>query len=401
LDLRIRSVSLPDRIGLHDLLVDAGRIVGVHPTRTMPDGHGGAGRLVDGGGYLAVEAAVDGHLHLDKSLAGAAWQSLPLARDWREKSRIGEQLLLSLLEPSLDDRMLLQAQRLIDCGTVAARTHATVTVARGLSSVEATLRLRDRLAGTLDLQVVAFPQYGTSEHGMAELLEAAMGLGADVVGGNDPATYDRDIEGQLRAVFGTALAARSPVDIHLHDGGHLGLFEIKRVCAWVVGEGLQGRAAISHALALGELEPDEITPTLELLATADVAVIVPGNPDVEMAPLGLLDAAGVRAGLGSDAAHSVLPFGTGDMLRKANLVAQRAIITSDDGLERLWARVTRDTAGILGREPIPVAAGSPATFVLVKARNVAEAVASPPRDRVTFVNGRHVGSMGEGARLVA
>jgi cytosine deaminase len=400
-DLVIRGATVPGRTAPQDVLADNGLIVAVEPSASADDRVAAANMLFQARGYLVMEGAVDGHLHLDKSLAGADWQSLPQARDWREKSRFGEQVLATLTDPPLEERIASQAQRLIDRGTVVARTHATITPARGLSGVEATLRAREHLAGALDLQVVAFPQYGTRLESMPELLAEALRLGCEVVGGNDPATYDHDIEAQLRVVFRAAVNGGTRIDIHLHDGGHLGLFEIERVCRWTISEGLQGRVAVSHALGLGDLTEEEIRPTVDLLAEADVAIIVQANPDVSMAPISLLEAAGVRVGLGSDSAHSVLPFGTGDMLKKANLVAQRSIVTSDEGLARLWERASRDTAQILGRHSAPIEVGTPATMLLVRARSVAEAVASPPADRLTIVRGRAVGSMGDGGGLVA
>jgi hypothetical protein len=46
-------------------------------------------------------------------------------------------------------------------------------------------------------------------------------MGADLVGGIDPANFDRDVEKHLDVVFGIAQKRGVDVDIHLHDAGTL------------------------------------------------------------------------------------------------------------------------------------------------------------------------------------
>ena len=64
------------------------------------------------------------------------------------------------------------------------RAFADVDAKARLEGVKALLRVRDEFRGIVDLQVVAFAQDGiVREPGAAELMRAAMALGADVVGG--------------------------------------------------------------------------------------------------------------------------------------------------------------------------------------------------------------------------
>ena len=76
------------------------------------------------------------------------------------------------------------------------------------------------------MQIVAFPQSGIlREPGAAELLDAAVREGADLVGGLDPQGIDGDAEAHLDIVFGIAERRGVGVDIHLHDRGALGAHE--------------------------------------------------------------------------------------------------------------------------------------------------------------------------------
>jgi cytosine/adenosine deaminase-related metal-dependent hydrolase len=70
--------------------------------------------------------------------------------------------------------------------------------------------------------LVAFPQSGLLVRpGTAELLEAAVRAGAELVGGLDPAGFDHQPVEHLDAIFAIAGRHGCGLDIHLHDGGEL------------------------------------------------------------------------------------------------------------------------------------------------------------------------------------
>ena len=60
-------------------------------------------------------------------------------------------------------------------------------------------------------------------------------------------------------MFGLAAKHGVDVDIHLHDGGELGLDETRRIAARTVAEGMQGRVAISHAFAVAAATGDALS----------------------------------------------------------------------------------------------------------------------------------------------
>jgi cytosine deaminase len=69
-------------------------------------------------------------------------------------------------------------------GTTVMRAFADVDTAGGLVPVEALLALKRRFAGLITMEVVAFPQEAiVRDPGTNKLMERAMELGADVVGG--------------------------------------------------------------------------------------------------------------------------------------------------------------------------------------------------------------------------
>ncbi len=109
--------------------------------------------------------------------------------------------------------------------------------------------------------------------GTAELLDEAISMGCDLIGGLDPATFDRSIEGHLDVVFGIAEKHGVDVDIHLHDFGTVGAFEIETICARTEALGMQGRVGVSHAYGLGDLDPTSQRKIADVIAKAGVAIM--------------------------------------------------------------------------------------------------------------------------------
>ena len=101
-------------------------------------------------------------------------------------------------------------------GTVFVRAHPDVDPIQGLIGVETALLLKDEYRDLLDLQIVAFPQEGwLKTSGVQQLMEQALALGADVVGGcpYNELTWD-DTCSHIDKVF--ELAQKRNLDIDMH-----------------------------------------------------------------------------------------------------------------------------------------------------------------------------------------
>jgi cytosine/creatinine deaminase len=383
-DLLLTNVRLPDGSGPVSIEIRGGRIVSVGPATASgeaAEAPGSGARTVDGGGRVVLPRLVDAHMHLDKTLMGEPWIGLPETRTLAERVAAAENLLATRTTLSVEQRATALVESARGFGTLALRSHADVTPGLGLRSVEALLAVRERFAGQVDIQLVAFPQDGAITPGVAELLEEALRMGCAVLGGLDPAGYDQDVEAHLRLLFTLAPRFGADIDIHLHDGGTLGLFEIGRICAWTERTGYAGKVAVSHAFALGDRPVTEVAPVLERMARAGVAVVTAASGASAVPPAGAIWDAGVALGIGSDNIHdSWSPFARGDVLEKAFLVAYRNNLRTDAGLTRTLEAVTDVNARLLGLEPGRIEAGAPADLVIVDAENGAEAVAAhPPR----------------------
>ena len=153
---------------------------------------GGKGRTeIDAGGNLVTESFVNPHLHLCK-----VW-TLPMMEEEALKSYQGEamakamagiELASKIKEKYAESWIVENARRAVALaalyGNLHIRAFADVDSKARLEGVKALIRVRDEFRGIVDLQIVAFAQDGiVREPGALELMQEAMALGADVVGG--------------------------------------------------------------------------------------------------------------------------------------------------------------------------------------------------------------------------
>lgn len=374
------------------LLVREGLVSGFAPEGAVdvPD----AAERFDGGGKMILPGLVDGHIHLDKTLIGLPF--IPhIPGDTVAKRIAAERELRRTVALPVTARGGALIEKIAALGTVAVRSHVDIDTETGLKGLEQVLSLRESHGYLIDIEIVAFPQSGIiRDPGTAELLHEAVAAGADLVGGLDPAGIDNDIEGHLNAVFAIAERHNVGVDLHLHDGGALGAFELRRIAERTIALSLQGRVAVSHAFCLGELDDADFGRTAALLARAEISIMTNGPGPVPMPPVRRLAEAGVRVFAGSDNIRDAWsPFGNGDLIERAGIICDRQDFRADDDLERAFALVTEASGAVLGRAD-PLSLGAPADFILVECGSIAETLAERPVSRAVFKAGRKVAEAG-------
>jgi len=371
-----------------DVHIDGGRIAAFAETGAPArDGE----ERIDLGGALLVAGMVDGHIHLDKTLLGLPFQPHRAGDSVAERIAREKELRHELRYPVEARAQRLIAQ-IVAYGTVAVRSHVDIDTEVGLSGLHALLRVREATRDRLDIQIVAFPQSGIlADPGVKDLLDQAIREGADLVGGLDPAGIDNDITGHLDAIFGIAERRGVGLDIHLHDPGPLGCFELRQIAERAIAAGLNGRVAVSHAYALGAVDEAEFGRTAEALARADVAIMTNGPGPVPMPPIRRLLAAGVRVFAGSDNIRDAWsPYGDGDMLARAMLIGYRQGLAADCDLELVFGLGNGAAAEVLGLADHGLRIGAAADLVAIPAASIAEAVAAHPPRALVVKRGRVV-----------
>jgi len=342
-------------------------------------------------GRLVCAGMVDGHIHLDKTLLGLGWR--PHRPGDTVAERIAEEKqVLRDERPSVVERASALVRHAVAHGTVRMRCHVDVDPDIGLANLHAIMEVRARFAAWIDIEIVAFPQSGIlAAPGTADLLDAAVAEGADLVGGLDPAGIDGDVAGHLSAVFAVAERRHVGVDIHLHDGDSLGAFELRQIAERAHAAGMQGCVAVSHAFALGMVGDPEFGRTADALARGGVAIMTNGPGPAAMPPVKRLMAHGVTVFAGSDNIRdSWSPYGNGDMIERAMMIGYRAGFLADADLRLAMDMASGIAAAAMGVAGHAVRVGAVADLVVLNAAHVPEAVAARPAGRIVFKRGRIV-----------
>ncbi len=356
--------------------------------------------VVEGRGRLLLPAFSDVHVHLDSTRLGlpfrphtggpGVWAMMLNDRQqWRQA------------EVGIAERVEHTLGLMVARGVTRVRTFAQVDVDAGLERLQAVLAAREAFAGRADVQVIAFPQAGLLlEEGSAQVLEAALVEGADVVGGIDPCTLDRDPVRHLDIVFGLAERFGKPVDVHLHEPGELGAFSADLIVERTLALGMQGRVTVSHGYGLWRLPESRVGQLVERFAEADIstATVAPGG--AQTLPLTQLAEAGIRVGLGQDGQRDYWsPYGNADMLDRTWQLAFTHGFRADELIEHCVAIATVGGASIMHDEIARLsgvadrpglAVGDPARVILVAGETVTSAVMDRPTDRTVIVGERVV-----------
>ncbi len=375
----LANARLPEG-GLADVEIAGALIVATHSPGTAPP----ANDHLDLGGMLLLPAFVDGHLHLDKTHWGSP--RLPRVGGPSVRERIAaERVQRHRVALPIEARASALVRTLIMNGVTRARSHVDIDNDVGLDNLEAVIGVREAFRDWIDIQLVAFPQSGvTTEAGAPDLLAAALMVGADLIGGLDPAGFDGDVKGQLDIVYGLAEAYGKGVDIHLHDFGETGAAELRDIAERTIAAGLQGRVAVSHAFALGTIAPSLFAETADRLARAEVAIMTSCPPSAPVPPVNALRARGVTVFAGSDNIQDCWsPYGNGDMLDRAAIIAQRHEMFTNRELADAFSLATSEADKALGDPRRGLRVGAVADLVAVEVATVADAVVDrPPRSLV-------------------
>jgi cytosine/creatinine deaminase len=378
-DLIIRNVR-PFGGALTDLHIRDGRFAESTDT--------GSAREIDGEGYVALPGLVEAHTHLDKTLVGMDWfrnevgptRNDRILADRRAKKELGIDARLQ------SARQVVQTLRF---GVTHIRSHVDVDTEIGIANIEGVIATREAFRDLVDIQIVAFPQSGMLiRPGTLELMDDAMRAGADVVGGIDPGSIDRDPVKHLDAIFSLAERHGKPIDIHLHEPGDLGAFCLELIAERVKALSMQDRVMVSHAYCLGMLDASRQQVLIDALVREKISIMTVGSPSAPALPLRTMRQAGLVVASGSDGIQGTWePWGNGDMLERAKYLAQRNGMTNDVDLEETARICTYGGAAGMGLADYGLAPGCRSNVVLVPGRSLAEAVALTPQQRTVISGG--------------
>jgi cytosine deaminase len=383
LDLLITNASLPDGRSGMSVAVLNGRIVEVQPGLQAS-----AQETVDANGHLLSPHFCDPHFHMDATLS----YGLPRVNQsgtLLEGIQLWGELKPLLTQEALVERALTYCDWALAKGLLAIRSHVD-TSDPSLLPVEAMLEVKRRVAPYLDLQLVAFPQDGALRTpGGLDNLRRALDMGVDIVGGIPH--FERTMsEGSASVKLLCEIAAERGklVDMHCDEtddpmSRHIETlaFETKRL-------GLQGRVNGSHCTSMHSMDNYYASKLLPLIAESGVSVVA--NPLINITLQGRHDTypkrrgmtrvpelmqAGVTVAFGHDCVMDPwYSLGSGDMLDVAHMGLHVAQMTSQSGIRACFDAVTTNAAKVMHLKGYGLEAGCDASFVLLQAKDVVEAI---------------------------
>ena len=383
LDLLVTHATLPDGRTDVSVAVQGGRIVEVTPGLQAP-----AHETVDAGGLLLSPPFCDPHFHMDATLS----YGLPRVNQsgtLLEGIALWGELKPLLTEEALVERALAYCDWAVARGLLHIRSHVD-TSDPSLLPVRAMLEVKRRVAPYIDLQLVAFPQDGVLRTaGGVDSLTRALDLGVDVVGGIPH--FERtmaDGAASVKLLCELAAARGLPVDMHCDESDDPLSRHIETLAFEAQRLGLQGRVNGSHCTSMHSMDNYYVSKLLPLVAESGVSVVA--NPLINITLQGRHDtypkrrgmtrvpellAAGVNVAFGHDCVMDPwYGLGSGDMLEVAHMGLHVAQMTSQAGIRDCFDAVTTRAARVMGLADYGIEPGKAASFVLLQAAGVTEAI---------------------------
>src|SRR5699024_9773888 len=214
MDLIIRNAKLADYNNTVDIAIKEGKFSQI--TSSIEES---AEQEIDAKGNLVSAPFVESHVHLDSALSvgnprfNQSGTLLEAIEIWGEYKK-------SLKKEDIKNNAKKAIKWLITNGVLRIRTHTDSTDPT-LMTMEAILELQEEMQEFVDIQVVAFPQDGIfSFKEMNVLLEEAVKMGADVVGGLPQVELTRE-DGikSIEYIFELATKYNKLIDIHTDETG--------------------------------------------------------------------------------------------------------------------------------------------------------------------------------------
>jgi cytosine deaminase len=367
-----------------DIAIQAGKIVAIAPHLDQP-----AQLELDIQEQIVSPPFVESHIHLDSALtageprwnqSGTLFEGIEI---WRDRKQ-------SLTIEDVKQRAIATLKQQAMQGVLFVRSHADVSE-QNLIALKGLLEVREEVKDWITLQVVAFPQdgvYGGAKND--ELMEEAMRLGVDVVGGIPHYELTReDGVRSIHRIFELAQKYDRLIDIHCDeiDDDQSRFLEVVAACA--LRTGLGSRVTASHTTAFGSYNNAYAFKLLGFLQRTSINFIA--NPLINVTLQGRADTYPKRRGvtrvkelwqqgqnvsLGHDCVQDPwYSLGTGNMLDVASMAVHVCQMTGTPEIDACYNMITWHGAKTLHIEDqYGIEVGKPANLIVLDAGDRYDAI---------------------------
>ncbi|PAE87165.1 cytosine deaminase [Shouchella clausii] len=371
----IKQAALRGKDGLWDIWLKDGKIAKI-AQNLEAEGE----QIIEADGNLVIPPFIEPHIHLDSTLtagdpnwnlSGTLFEGI---QRWSERKE-------KLTHEDVKERATKALKWQISQGIQHVRTHVDTTDPH-LTALKALLEVKEEMKPFVDIQLVAFPQEGILSYPQGqELLEEALKLGADVVGGIPHYEFTREMGVKsVEIAFKLAEKYDKLLDFHCDETDDEQSRFIENVAALAYQSGMKERVTASHTTAMHSYNGPYVSKLLRVCQLAELNFIA--NPLVNTHLQGRFDHHPVRrgitrvkqlheAGLNVCFGHDDIfdpwyPLGTGNMLQVLFMGLHVSHLTGYEQISQSLDFITENSAKTLHiTDEYGIEEGKPANVILV------------------------------------
>ena len=395
----VKNVHIHNREGLWQILIEEGKISRIFPQDEV---FNYSGEILDGEEGIIYPPFVEPHIHLDATQTAGQpnWnQSGTLFEGierWAERKSL-------LSHEDVKSRAWKTLKWQIANGIQYVRTHVDVSDPT-LTALKAMLEVKKEIAPWVDLQIVAFPQEGILSYPNGEkLLDQAMEMGADVVGGIPHFEFTREYGVEsMHIAFDIARKYNKQIDIHCDEIDDEQSRFVETVAALALKYDMGEKVTASHTTAMHSYNNAYASRLFRLLKMSKIHFVA--NPLVNIHLQGRFDTYPKRRGVTrvkemlknninvcfghDDVFDPWYPLGTANMLQVLHMGLHVCQLMGygqiNDGLKL----VTENSAKALGLTDYGIQEGNRANFIVLPAENGFDAVRRQVPTRYSIRHGK-------------
>lgn len=395
----VKNVHIHNREGLWQILIEEGKISRIFPQNEVLNY---SGEILDGEEGIIYPPFVEPHIHLDATQTAGQpnWnQSGTLFEGierWAERKSL-------LSHEDVKSRAWKTLKWQIANGVQYVRTHVDVSDPT-LTALKAMLEVKKEIAPWVDLQIVAFPQEGILSYPNGEkLLDQAMEMGADVVGGIPHFEFTREYGVEsMHIAFDIARKYNKQIDIHCDEIDDEQSRFVETVAALALKYDMGEKVTASHTTAMHSYNNAYASRLFRLLKMSKIHFVA--NPLVNIHLQGRFDTYPKRRGVTrvkemlknninvcfghDDVFDPWYPLGTANMLQVLHMGLHVCQLMGygqiNDGLKL----VTENSAKALGLTDYGIQEGNSANFIVLPAENGFDAVRRQVPTRYSIRHGK-------------
>lgn len=270
--LLIKNAHILDYETNMDILIDdSGKYLEIE--QNIDDTPAGT-EVIDAKGMLVAPTFVNTHMHFDKAYT---------ALEGREDSTETLEDSISIMHDHIraytvdgvKERAIRAIHECVSYGTTKLRTNVDISnLDPDLIALQGVLLAKEETKDICDLQIVAFPQEGIIRSpGTAELMEKAMEMGCDIVGGMPAAEWlDEHKKQHVDFVFELAEKYHALIDMHI-DQSKDAFDRSLEYTAWLtLTKGLAGRVTGGHCTSIAYQNQSHAIKVMKLIKEADMNI---------------------------------------------------------------------------------------------------------------------------------